>query len=138
MASARLIGFVTPFARFTTGSAGATVSSRNVNSAAIGCVFPAASVWTAETITSPSPSVFRSPDVRRTACDTPLAIIGLGVTVPAVPVSVTLMLAPASPVTRTTPAAWVASAAVAPSLTPVPRSIVGVAGMTVSSVNAIV
>ena len=49
---------------------------------------------------------------------------------PPVPTNVTVMLAPSSPTTVTTPVAWIASACVAPPVTPVPRANTGGKALT--------
>ena len=65
---------------------------------------PAASVAVALTLTAPLPKVVRSSAIKATACDAPVAVTDL-VTVPAVPVKVTLTAEPFSAVSVTTPPA---------------------------------
>ena len=94
---------------------------------------PAASVCVADTVIVPSPSVLRSSGSSTTATGVLSAPVTVLVTVPLPPVKLTAMLAPASPTTVTTPSAAVASAAVAPSATPVPSASVGATGGLVST-----
>ena len=93
---------------------------------------PAVSVDTALTATLPSPKVVRSVLVRVTAWALPLPVMVL-LTEPLPPVNVTTVLAPLSALTVTTPPAAVASVLVAPPLTPLPSTTVGVSGTVVSS-----
>ena len=88
-------------------TAGATLSSVKANALDV-VGLPAASVATALTLSAPWPRVTRSALVNGSACCTPVADTVLA-TLPAVPVSVTSTLAPASAVRLTTPAAAVAS-----------------------------
>ncbi len=103
------------------------------------CGLPAASVCVAETLIVPSPSVPRSPAASTTGWEKPVPVTVLVTGVRLGPAKVTLIAAPTSPVTVTTPTAgFVASAAVAP----VPMLAVaiasnGAAGATVSSVKLV-
>ena len=106
-----------------TGAAGAWVSTwKFLEDAAATDALPAASVCVADTVIVPSPSLLRSPDSSTTATGVAPLPVTVLVTVPVPLVKLTAMLAPASPTTVTTPPAAVASAAVAPSATPVPNS----------------
>ena len=80
----------------------------------------------------PSPRVVRSPAVSTTAWAAPVPVRVLVTVPPPVRVKVTVMPVPDSPVTVTTPPAAVASAALAPVETPVPRARVAALGTVVS------
>ena len=110
---------------------GATVSSTKLEVPAVEAL-PAASVATALTLIVPLVSVVKSPAASVTACALPVPVIVL-VTVLEPLVKVTTMVEPVSPDTVTTPPTCVASAEVAPPVTPVPNANVGVVGAMVSS-----
>ena len=119
-----------------TGIAGAEVSSVKLVVAAEP-ILPAALVATALTLMVPSPKVVSSFALSVTACVDPLLVSDVE-TLPLVPVKVTAMLVPVSPVTVTTPVLAVASAAVAPPDTPLPRVRDGAVGAERSSVKLVV
>ena len=97
-------------------------------------LLPTPSVAVADTLMVPSPKVVRSAVASVTAWEAPVPVTVL-VTVLVPLVKVTAMLELDSPLTVTTPLAWVASAAVAPPVTPMPRLTVGVAGGVVSTAS---
>ena len=117
-------------------SVGAAASSVNVVVPAE-LAFPAASVAMADTETLPLPMVGRSSDVRTTATDVAPLPLTVLVRVPLVPVKETATEEPDSAVRVTTPPAVVASAAVAPPVTPVPRVSSGELGAAVSTLREI-
>ena len=117
-------------ARATTGAAGAPVSSVN-DSAAAGLGLSARRLCRAVTTTSPSPSRPISAASSAIACGPPVPT-SVRATLPPTPANVTASVAPASPVTVTTPDACPASARVAPPSgtrpTPAPSARSGAAG----------
>ena len=93
---------------------------------------PATSVLVALTLMTPSPKVVTSSMVRVTPLAAPVPVNTLRTVLPARLNNTTVLLAN-SALTVTTPDVWVASMMSAPSATPVPKAMTGVAAATVSS-----
>ena len=116
-------------ARAKMAAAGAAVSTVMGSALLVALTLPAASEAMALTLMLPSPRAVRSAAASTTATAVAPAPLTVLVTVaPPLRLKVTATLAPASAVTVTTPEGWVASAAVAPPVTPLPRASTGAVG----------
>ena len=111
---------------------GAVKSILKLPELATAWALPAVSVCVAETLTAPAPRDVTLASVSTTPTGVLPNPVTVLVTMPEVPVKVTTIVLPNSPMTETTPPAAVASTKVAPPVTPLPRAMVAAAGALVS------